>query len=281
LRKRQRDLLREAGIYLKRRKGQNILVDNRVLGEIVRHAQLSPEDTIVEIGAGLGILTRRLAELARRVISLELDDRLYQLLKKELADYDNLELIQADALAFDFSTLGEGWKVVSNPPYHISTPLIFKLLEYRTRIKEIYLMFQREVANRLQAKPGEKKYSPLSIAVQLYCDVEECLKVSARAFWPVPKVDSTLIKMVPLTQPRVFIRDEKLFFQLVRMAFTHRRKTLYNSLKGLINKGYTLEEIKTLLSRIDIDPCRRPESLSLDEWARLANQMGSTPPHSS
>jgi len=269
--KEQKRLLKESGIFLKKRWGQNLLVNPRVLEKVIQYAHLDPKDTVLEIGSGLGVLTRFLADVAHRVISLELDERLYKILKRELSHYSNLELIRADALTFDYSALGKGLKVVANLPYYISTPLIFKLLEYRKQIKDMHLMLQREVANRLRAVPGERDYSPLSIAVQLYCTVEECFKVDAKAFWPVPKVDSSLVRITPLPKIRVPLRDERSFFKLVRAAFAHRRKTLLNNLKATPNLGIDPSRLELLLKDTGIDPRRRAETLSLEEWSTLSN----------
>jgi len=275
--KEQKKLLKEAGIYLKKRWGQNLLIDPQVLKGIIRLARISPDDTVLEIGSGLGTLTRGLADIAQRVISLELDEKLHQLLKKELGHYPNLQIIRADALSFDYSILGEGLKVVANLPYYISTPIIFRLLEYKNQIKDMHIMLQREVATRIRALPGQKDYSPLSIAVQLYCEVEECLQVSAQAFWPSPRVESSLLRITPLPGPRVALLDEALFFQLVRVSFAQRRKTLRNSLKAVQNITIEPRLLEEAFSKVKIDPRRRGETLALEEWAALSNYLSSKP----
>jgi 16S rRNA (adenine1518-N6/adenine1519-N6)-dimethyltransferase len=161
-------------------------------------------------------------------------------------------------------------------PYYISTPIIFKLLEYKNNIKDIYIMLQREVATRVTALPGQKDYSPLSIAVQLYCAVEESLRIPAKAFWPRPKVESTLLRITPLPKPRVAILDEALFSQLVRASFAHRRKTLRNSLRV----SRTLPVEPSLLEEsfrvVGIDPRRRAETLSIEEWAAWSNYLSTS-----
>ena len=267
--KEQKKLLKEAGIYLKKRWGQNLLIDPQVLKGIIRLARISPDDTVLEIGSGLGTLTRGLADIAQRVISLELDEKLHQLLKKELGHYPNLQIIRADALSFDYSILGEGLKVVANLPYYISTPIIFRLLEYKNQIKDMHIMLQREVATRIRALPGQKDYSPLSIA--------ECLQVSAQAFWPSPRVESSLLRITPLPGPRVALLDEALFFQLVRVSFAQRRKTLRNSLKTTRCLGIESDLIEEAFRETKIDPRRRGETLALEEWAALSNYLSSKP----
>jgi 16S rRNA (adenine1518-N6/adenine1519-N6)-dimethyltransferase len=252
-------------------------VDRQVVREIIRLAGIRPDDIVLEVGSGLGNLTFLLARKAQKVVALERDERLYRLLRDRLAFHPNVELIQADALFFDYSSLGAGWKIVSNLPYSISIPLLFKFLQCRERVTEMVLMFQKEVADRLVSPPGRKSYGPLSLAIQLYCRVNKCLRVPPSAFRPKPKVESSVVQFRFLERPKAQLVDEELFFQIVRAAFTHRRKTLRNNLCGIKRSlgGQAPGFWEDACCRVGIDPSRRGETLSLEEFAALSNQMAS------
>ncbi len=275
--------------------GQNFLYDPSILTRIVQVAQLSRDDLVVEIGPGHGRLTKILAEHVKKIVAIELDKDLFEKLKIEFIDYRNVELIHGDALTYLYENLPE-FKVVANIPYYITTPVIFRLLEIcRTqpidtqRAKEIIpphpplakggrgdfqvkknlqsmtLTVQKEVAERITAKPGGKDYGVLSIMVQYYARPSLAFIIPRGAFRPVPKVDSAVIHLKIFEKPLIEVEDEKLFKRVVKTAFSQRRKVLSNSLKGM------RRDAKEWLERAGIDPDRRPETLSIEEFARLAD----------
>ena len=250
----------------KKHLGQNYLSDSSILGNIIRCAELSSEDTVVEIGPGPGRLTRMLAETAKRLIAIELDPELYERLKGDFIAYNNVEIVQGDALRFPFEKIG-AFKVVANIPYYITTPIIFRLLDAKEFLKSMTLTIQKEVAERIVAQPGGRTYGVLTIMVQYFAQPELKFIIPKEAFKPMPKVDSAVLHMKILEHPSVTVKDEKIFFSLVRTAFSHRRKTLSNSLKGL---G---EEIRDVMISAGIDPQRRPETLILEEFARLSDAL--------
>ncbi len=246
--------------------GQNFLYDPSILNRIVQAANISSEDTVVEIGPGPGRLTRILAERAKRVIGIEVDRELYEKLKVELGHYKNVELVCGNALEYPYEELSE-FKVVANIPYYITTPIIFRLLESRKNLKSMTLTVQKEVAERIVARPGGKDYGVLSIMVQYYAIPSLKFIIPRGAFRPVPKVDSAVVYFEMRESPAVSVKDEKLFFRIVKTAFTQRRKTLANSLKPLYG------DIKDKIIAAGIDPMRRPGTLSIEEFARLSDVL--------
>ena len=246
--------------------GQNFLYDPSILNRIVQAANISSEDTVVEIGPGPGRLTRILAERAKRVIGIEVDRELYEELKVELGHYKNVELVCGNALEYPYEELSE-FKVVANIPYYITTPIIFRLLESRKNLKSMTLTVQKEVAERIVARPGGKDYGVLSIMVQYYAIPSLKFIIPRGAFRPVPKVDSAVVYFEMRESPAVSVKDEKLFFRIVKTAFTQRRKTLANSLKPLYG------DIKDKIIAAGIDPMRRPGTLSIEEFARLSDVL--------
>lgn len=246
--------------------GQNFLYDPFLLRKIVDAAALEANDTVVEIGPGPGSMTRILAERAKRLIAIELDMELYQKLQQEFGQRDNVTLAHADALSFDYAGVGP-FKVVSNIPYYITTPLIFRLLDYRRALRSMTITIQKEVAERIVASPGGKDYGVLSIAVQYHCDAELKFIVRKESFRPVPRVDSAVIHLVVRQDPAVAVDDETLFFRIVKAAFAQRRKMTANALKG------TVPHAKEVLEALGINPMRRPETLSLGEFADIANAV--------
>jgi 16S rRNA (adenine1518-N6/adenine1519-N6)-dimethyltransferase len=247
-----------------RRLGQHFLYDPSLLRRIIEAADLSPDDTVVEIGPGPGAMTGLLAESVRRVVAIELDDHLYERLRERFRDAPHVELVHADVLTFPFEDLGD-FKVVANIPYYITTPILFRLIEARRTLKTMTLTMQREVAERIVAGPGGKDYGVLSIMLQYHTRPAMKFIIPKEAFRPAPSVDSAVIHLTMLEQPPVAVQDEKVFFRVVRTAFAQRRKTIANSLKVLTANS------KELLTNAGIDPGRRPETLSMEEFGRLAD----------
>jgi 16S rRNA (adenine1518-N6/adenine1519-N6)-dimethyltransferase len=248
----------------KKHLGQNFLFDQSILLDIISAADISHKDTVVEIGPGPGRLTRLLAQRAGRVIAIELDNRLYDNLGEELRGINNIDLVLGDALKFPFERLGR-FKVVANIPYYITTPIIFRLLEARQTLETMTLTIQKEVAERIVAGPGTRDYGVLSIMVQFRAAPEFKFVIPKEVFRPVPKVDSAVVHMRTRVSPAVAVLNEDIFFRVVRTAFSQRRKTLSNSLKSF-DKG-----IKDTLNAAGVDPQRRPETLSLEEFAMIAD----------
>lgn len=244
--------------------GQNFLFDPSILKRIVDVSNINKEDVVIEIGPGLGTLTKFLAEKAKKVIAIELDYGLYQKLKEDLKEFKNIELIHGDALKYPYEEI-EAFKVVANIPYYITTPIIFRLLDVRRHLRSMTLTLQKEVAERIVAKPGTKDYGVLSIYLQYYGRPEIKFIIPRGAFRPVPKVDSAVIHIEILEKPSVSVDDEKIFFKIVKTAFSQRRKTLSNSLKPIS------KDIKKILDEAGIDRSRRAETLSIEEFARLAD----------
>ena len=243
--------------------GQNFLFDPAILGRIIEAASIGPDDTIVEIGPGPGRLTTLLSKVAKKVLAIELDSDLYKKLQDELAGRENVELVLGDALKYRYDDLGS-FKVVANIPYYITTPIIFSLLAARDNLVSMTLTIQKEVAQRIVANPGTKDYGVLSLAVQYHADPEIKFIIPAGAFRPVPKVDSAVIHIHIRKTPKVIVADEALLFKIIRAGFSQRRKTLSNALKPL------MPDIKDVLIDTGIDPGRRGETLSMDEFAILA-----------
>lgn len=267
-------LLREYRIAALKRFGQNFLVDDFVKVRIIDTAVLNKGDTVVEIGPGLGALTASLAERAKEVIAIEYDERFCTILTEGLKDYPNIKIVHDDALKFDYTSLRAPFKVVANLPYCISTPILLKLFEQRGKISEMVLMFQKEIAERLTALHGTRDYGFLTVMSRYHADVDICFPVSKKAFLPSPKVDSAVLKFRFLKKPRVNVSDESLFFDVAKASMAYKRKTLRNNLKRaeVIADKKRLDEI---FARTGIDSKRRGETLTLDEYARLANLISS------
>ena len=274
-----RGLLRRSGIRARKGLGQHFLVDEEVLRLIIATAQLTPADVVIEIGPGLGVLTKELARLAGCVIAVELDDKLAATLKETLASFNNVTIINEDVLNIDPAALLEeqktkfsaevsspfSYKVVANLPYYITSPVLRHFLEASVKPQIMVVMVQKEVAGEIVAKPG--RMSLLSISVQLYGEPAIVGYVPAHCFYPAPAVDSAILKIVVYPQPAVEIADKESFFALVRAGFSAPRKQIANSLAhGL---GLSKVEVLPLLERTSVVPHRRAETLTLEEWAHL------------
>ncbi len=251
--------------------GQNFIKDFGVIERITQVAELAPSDEVLEIGPGLGALTIALAEKAQRVVAVEKDRKLYESLRTSLGDYSNVELINQDALKTDYQSLyrGKKLKVIANLPYSVSSPLLFKLLEMRECFSSLVLMLQQEVGERITASPGGKTYGSISVMLQAYFTITSEFRVPPDSFWPKPKVDSVVLKLVPLPTPRAKISDEKFFEKVVRAAFSSRRKMLGNSLQSAFSK----DNVTQALIKSGIDSKRRAETLSVEEFAELTENI--------
>jgi 16S rRNA (adenine1518-N6/adenine1519-N6)-dimethyltransferase len=251
---------------LRRPLGQHFLFDRNILKKTVDCSRITPDDCVIEIGAGLGTLTAQLALRARKVIAIEVDRRLVQKLKTSVKETPNVEVIEADALKYPFDSVGETFKVVANIPYYITTPLLFRLLEYKERIPSMTILMQKEIARRIVASPGGKDYGVLSIAVQLSTKPTLEFTVPRGAFSPPPEVDSAVVFFEVFTSPRFAINDEQFFLKVVKTAFSMRRKTIANSLK-------LFPGIQEALQQTGIDPKLRPEKLGIEKFIRLAEAL--------
>jgi 16S rRNA (adenine1518-N6/adenine1519-N6)-dimethyltransferase len=270
-----RVLLERYGLRAKKSFGQNFLVSDRALRAIADATVGSDEDWIIEIGAGLGTLTARLAErtTAGKVIALESDPDMIRVLRAELGTVDNLDIEQVDALRYDLRMAAK-WHgapivVCGNLPYHIAAPLLFKVLEARADVTRAVVMVQKEMADRIVAKPGGKDYGALGVMIRTYADVTTVIKVGAGSFVPPPKIDSTVLKLVPLAEPRAAIADHAHYSKVVHAAFGQRRKTLRNALRAV----FAEPAVDAALTATSIDGGRRGETLDIAEFARLAGAL--------
>lgn len=255
--------------------GQNFLIDENIVRNIVAAAELSDKDTVLEVGPGIGTLTQRLAESGASVVAVELDKRLLPVLDTTLEGYDNVRIVNGDILQVDImQTVGvDEFKVCANLPYYITTPIIFALLEKRLPMERLVAMVQKEVAERMAAKPGGKDYGALSVAIQYYTEPEIAFIVPPSSFIPAPSVDSAVIVCKRREKPPVEVCDEALFFRVVKAAFSLRRKMLNNSLKNMGIKG---EQVAKWLELAGVDGKRRAETLSLENFAALTNTFAAS-----
>ena len=253
--------------------GQNFLSDKNIIDAIIEGSEIGAEDLVIEIGPGMGVLTAAAAECASRVVAVEIDRHLIPILTETLENYDNVEIINADVMKTDLSEVVEKYRtsgkvrIIGNLPYYITTPIVMKLLEERVPADSITIMMQKEVADRIKASPGSKTYGALSVAVGFYCIANAPKEV----FVPRPKVDSTVIRLDVRQERPVELVDEKLFFETIKKGFGQRRKTLLNSLTGI--RGMPKESIAAVLADCGIDFRRRAETLSMSEFADLANEI--------
>jgi len=268
-----KEIVKKYGFKFSKSLGQNFLIDDSVLQDIVYGAEVGEEDFVIEIGPGVGTLTKELLKKAKEVCAIELDSDLVPILQEELKDFDNFKLVHKDALKVDFNEIiGEekSVKVVANLPYYVTTPIITKLLNEGYSFKSITIMIQKEVAERMAAKPKCKEYGALTLLVQYHCDVDIVRNVPPSSFIPQPKVDSIVIRMNKLPEKRVKPRDEKLFFRVIRESFNMRRKTLWNAMKNL---KVDSEKMEKAFQNAGIDPMRRGETLSIEEFCNLSNEI--------
>ncbi len=267
--------LAEYGLFPKKRLGQHFLVDPNILNKVIRTSRVGREDVVLEVGPGLGDMTLALARLAKQVIAVEIDPKLVTILRKKMEDLPNVEVIRSDILKLDFNHLfkreGQPIKVVANLPYQISTPLLFRFIESKDAFSTFTLMLQKEVAERMVAPPGRKEYGPLSIFIQMFLDVSICFFIKPSAFFPPPGVESAVVHMVWKEKPLIETKDEEWFKRVVKACFGYRRKTLSNALRH--SELSLPEPIGSSMEKIGIDPKRRPETLTIQEFAKLAEVL--------
>jgi 16S rRNA (adenine1518-N6/adenine1519-N6)-dimethyltransferase len=260
--------------------GQNFLVDENIVERIVRALQPRPDETLIEIGAGGGALTSRLIEGAGRLVALEFDRELVPLLRERFKGQENFTLIEGDALATDYCLAikpAERARVVANLPYNISTAILQRLIEQRACLTELILMLQREVVERIMAQPATSERGFLSVFVQAYCEVESLFDVAPTAFLPVPKVWSTVVRLRPRSQLAFTYEDEAWLWRIVSAGFAQRRKTILNNLRAssllLKTDAEGVDEAREILAASNIEPQRRAETLTLEEWVRLSRSL--------
>ncbi|MBO5515662.1 MAG: 16S rRNA (adenine(1518)-N(6)/adenine(1519)-N(6))-dimethyltransferase RsmA [Schwartzia sp.] len=265
-------ILRAFDLHASRRLGQNFLISPGVVRAVVEAAEIENGDRVLEIGPGIGTLTQGLLEAGAEVTAVELDKKLPAVLAETLRGYEHLKVVQGDILRTDIPALmgDQPFKVAANLPYYITTPILLSFLEQSLPITHIVTMVQKEVAERMTARPGGKDYGALSVAVQYHTEPEIVLDVPPSCFFPAPEVDSAVIACTVRQTPAVAVQDEKLFFRVVKASFGQRRKTLSNALKPL---GFSKAQIEDALLGAGIDSTRRGETLSLEEFAAIANKL--------
>jgi 16S rRNA (adenine1518-N6/adenine1519-N6)-dimethyltransferase len=273
-----RDIIRQYDIKPRKKLGQSFLLDQNIIKKIADATLVTKEDIVVEIGAGIGFLTEIIAQKSRKIIAVELDKNLVEVLKAKLAGFDNVEIHSSDILDYDFNSISTACdrkvKVVGNVPYNISSPLIFHLLSFRSVISDFTLMLQKEVVERLAAVPNNKSYGVPSVLLQMFASVEKIFDVPATCFYPQPKVESAVIRGTFLDKPLMELDDEAFFTGLVRASFAQRRKMLINNLKNAkFLEGFSETALIEALAKSFIDGKRRGETLSVAEFGKLSNLL--------
>ena len=278
---RTKEILNKYGFSFKKSLGQNFLIDPNILRNIVSHANLTEESGAIEVGPGIGALTEHLARAAKKVVSFEIDQRLLPVLEDTLSPYDNVKIVHSDILKADVVKVIEeempginDIMVVANFPYYVTTPILMKLLNDRLPIRGFVVMMQKEVADRITAKPGTKEYGSLSIAIQYYCTAEVAMIVPKTVFMPQPNVDSAVIRLIKHDKPPVTVISEDFLFEVTRTSFAQRRKTILNNLQAGLQDGKKKKEmIIAALEASGIEPTRRGETLTIEEFGRLADAL--------
>ncbi len=258
-----------------KRFGQNFLIDGHVIDKIISAAEITKKDTVVEIGPGIGTMTQYLAENAGRVYAVEIDKNLIPILEDTLSEYDNVQIINQDILKTDIAQLaGDGRiKITANLPYYITTPIIMSIFENHVPAESVTVMVQKEVAQRMQAKPGSKEYGALSLAVQYYAEPYIVANVPPNCFIPRPNVGSAVIRLKCYDIPPVKVSDEKLMFDIIRASFNQRRKTLQNGIKNFSELDFSGEQVKSALLEMGLPENVRGETLSLEQFAELSDLL--------
>lgn len=267
------ELVKKYNFKFSKSLGQNFLIDDSVPRDIVAGAEVDENDLVIEIGPGVGTLTAQLLNKAKKVVAIELDNDLIPILNQEIGDNPKFTLIHKDALKVNFNEIiGEekSVKLVANLPYYVTTPIIVKLLKEGYNFKSLTIMIQKEVAERMNADPGNKDYGSLSLLVQYYCNTKIVRRVPPQCFIPRPKVDSIVIRLDKLSEPKVKVENEKLFFDIIRNSFNMRRKTLWNGVKNI---GLSKENLELAFNEANINPKRRGETLTIEEFATLSDKI--------
>ena len=273
------EILNKYKFIFQKKFGQNFLIDEHVLGKIIRSAEITEDDFVVEIGPGIGTLTQYLAASAREVAAIEIDDALIPILEDTLSAYDNVTVIHEDVLKVDLCKLveekngGKPIKVVANLPYYITTPIIMGLFENHVPVESITIMVQKEVADRMKTGPGSKDYGALSLAVQYYAKPELVANVPPNCFMPRPRVGSAVIRLTRHAEVPVQAEDEKLMFQMIRASFNQRRKTLVNGLGNAPELHIPKEMTTEVLDEMGLSASVRGEALTLEQFAELSNRI--------
>jgi len=273
-------ILKKYNITANKSLGQNFLINDDVIEQTINAANISKNDLIIEIGPGLGTLTSILLEKAKKVIAIELDNRMVKILQERFNLYSNFEIIHQDVLKVNLKNIIEkeknenaieNVKIVANLPYYITTPIIMKLLEDKLDIESITVMVQKEVADRLTATPGKKIAGAITYSINYYCKAQQVVQVPKESFVPAPEVESEVIKLVLRKSPPVNVKNEEKFFKLIKASFMQRRKTFINGVSnsGLIDK----QKLKDILKELQISEDVRGENLSLEQYAQIANRM--------
>ena len=278
---RTQEILKKYGFAFKKSLGQNFLIDTNILRRIVDHAELTDESGAIEIGPGIGALTEQLAKSSKKVTAFEIDQRLLPILEDTLSPYNNVTVIHEDILKADVEkVIAEEFAgiddvmVVANLPYYVTTPIILKLLTENLPIRGLVVMLQKEVADRIAARPGTKEYGSLSIAIQYYTEAETVMIVPKTVFMPQPNVDSAVIRLVKRAKPIVEVKDEEFFFTVTRSSFAQRRKTILNNLTSQLPDGKSKkDQILKALEQTGVDPTRRGETLSIEEFGKLSDEL--------
>lgn len=271
------EVIQKYNFDFQKRFGQNFLIDGRVLDKIIDAAEISKDDFVLEIGPGIGTMTQYLAEHAREVMAVEIDNNLIPVLQDTLSEYDNVTILNDDILKVDIGAIvqeknsGRPIKVVANLPYYITTPIIMGLFEGNVPIESITVMVQKEVADRMQAKPGTKDYGALSLAVQYYAKPYIVANVPPNCFMPRPKVGSAVIRLTRYKESPIQVSNETLLFQLIRASFNQRRKTLQNGINNYSELNFSKEQVQKALEEIGVSASVRGEALTLEQFALLSN----------
>lgn len=274
-----KEILNKYPFVFRKKYGQNFLIDTHVLNKIIKGAEITKEDCVLEIGPGIGSLTQVLAQNAKKVIAVEIDTQLIPILKETLGEHNNIEIINGDILKVDIKKLIEEKndnkpiKVVANLPYYITTPIIMELLENKLPVSGITIMVQKEVAQRLASNPGSKDYGAISLAVQYYSKPYLIANVPHNCFIPRPNVDSAVIHLDVLKEPLVAVKDQDLFFRIIKAGFSQRRKTLVNSLFNQKVVDLSKEEIAIIFNKIGLNENIRGEMLSINDFAKLSDAL--------
>ncbi|OCA80666.1 16S rRNA (adenine(1518)-N(6)/adenine(1519)-N(6))-dimethyltransferase [Bacillus sp. FJAT-27225] len=278
---RTRAILEKYGFSFKKSLGQNFLIDTNILRKIVEAAGITPETSAIEIGPGIGALTEQLAKTSKKTVAFEIDQRLLPILEDTLSPYDNVKIIHSDFLKANVKSVIDkeftpdtDLVIAANLPYYVTTPIIMKVLEEQLPVRAIVVMLQKEVADRISASPGTKDYGSLSIAIQYYTEAEVVMIVPKTVFVPQPNVDSAVIRLKVRKEPAVKVKNEDFFFEVTKASFAQRRKTILNNLTSKLESGKERKEsIIKALHEAGIEPTRRGETLSLEEFARLSDVL--------